>query len=111
MRREDCGIQHGQQQHRATDLHQGAATLSQYRDSLRTLHTDLQPCCNSRNAGHLSDVLVKAECVSCLQAEEYNAALVVMAAHNKGRLLKYLLGSATKFCVNHCRSTVLVHHL
>ena len=46
-----------------------------------------------------------------LQAEEYNAALVVMAAHNKGRLLKYLLGSATKYCVNHCRSTVLVHHL
>ena len=50
--------------------------------------------------------------VFCLvQAEEYNAALVVMAAHNKGRLLKYLLGSATKYCVNHCRSTVLVHHL
>ena len=45
------------------------------------------------------------------QAEDSSAALVVMAAHNKGRLLKYLLGGATKYCINNCRQAVLVHHM
>lgn len=45
-----------------------------------------------------------------LQAEELDAALVVMAAHHKGQLLKYLVGSVTKYCVNKCRQTVLVAH-
>lgn len=46
-----------------------------------------------------------------VQAEDYNTALVVMAAHNKGALLKYLLGSATKYCINHCRQPVMVYHM
>jgi nucleotide-binding universal stress UspA family protein len=44
------------------------------------------------------------------QADELNAALVVMAAHHKGRLLKYLVGSVTKYTVNKCNQTVLVMH-
>ena len=64
---------------------------------------------DGRNAAmHMPEALIWFPPV---QADEYSAALVVMAAHNKGRLLKYLLGSATKYCVNHCRSTVLVHHM
>ncbi len=35
---------------------------------------------------------------------------VVMAAHHKGRLLKYLVGNVTKYCVSHCQQTVLVAH-
>lgn len=46
----------------------------------------------------------------CHKAEELDAALVVMAAHHKGRLLRYLVGSVTKYCVNKCRQTVLVMH-
>ena len=35
---------------------------------------------------------------------------VVMAAHHKGRLLKYLVGSVTKYAVSNCTRTVLVAH-
>lgn len=49
-------------------------------------------------------------CCCAVQAEELDAALVVMAAHHKGRLLKYLVGSVSKFCINKCRQTVLVMH-
>lgn len=46
----------------------------------------------------------------CIKADELSAALVVMAAHHKGRLQNYLLGSTTEHCINFCRSTVLVAH-
>lgn len=45
-----------------------------------------------------------------MQAEELDAALIVMAAHHKGRLLKYLVGSVTSYCINKSRQTVLVAH-
>lgn len=46
----------------------------------------------------------------CHKADEADAALVVMAAHQKGRIPLYILGSTTKYCLNRCGYTVLVAH-
>lgn len=44
------------------------------------------------------------------QANEADAVLVVMAAHQKSRTPMYILGSTTKYCLNRCGHTVLVAH-
>lgn len=46
----------------------------------------------------------------CHQAEQLGAAVVVMAAHNKGRQVKFIVGSVTQFCTKFCNKTVLVMH-
>ncbi len=46
----------------------------------------------------------------CRQAEQLGAAVVVMAAHNKGRQVKFIVGSVTRFCIKFCNKTVLVMH-
>lgn len=33
-----------------------------------------------------------------------------MAAHNKGRQVKFIVGSVTRFCIKFCNKTVLVMH-
>mmetsp|Transcript_15640 Transcript_15640/g.47172 ORF Transcript_15640/g.47172 Transcript_15640/m.47172 type:complete len:155 (+) Transcript_15640:128-592(+) len=74
------------------------------------------PMVESLQAKHsVSIVQADADCDSigawiCHKAEEAAAALVVMAAHHKGQLLSYVLGSTTKYCLNRCRRTVLVSH-
>ena len=46
----------------------------------------------------------------CQKADQLNAALVVMAAHNKGRQVKFIVGSVTQYCTKVCSKTVLVMH-
>ncbi|KAL3145945.1 hypothetical protein ABBQ38_015305 [Trebouxia sp. C0009 RCD-2024] len=46
----------------------------------------------------------------CHQAENAGVAVVVMAAHNKGRQIKFIVGSVTQYCTKHCSKTVLVMH-
>ena len=46
----------------------------------------------------------------CHQAEHAGVAVVVMAAHNKGRQIKFIVGSVTQYCTKHCSKTVLVMH-
>jgi nucleotide-binding universal stress UspA family protein len=44
----------------------------------------------------------------CHRADELKASLIAMAAHNKGRLVRYLVGSTTQYCIRHSHVTVLV---
>ena len=44
----------------------------------------------------------------CQKADELRAALVAMAAHNKGRLVRFIVGSTTQYCIRHSHVTVLV---
>ena len=46
----------------------------------------------------------------CHQAEHAGVAVVAMAAHNKGRQIKFIVGSVTQYCAKHCSKTVLVMH-
>ena len=46
----------------------------------------------------------------CHQAEHAGVAVVAMAAHNKGRQIKFIVGSVTQYCTKHCSKTVLVMH-
>ena len=48
--------------------------------------------------------------IICHQAEDLGVSLVVMAAHNKGRQVKYIVGTVTEYCTHHCGKTVLVMH-
>lgn len=48
--------------------------------------------------------------IICHQAEQLGASLVVMAAHNKGRQVKYIVGTVTEYCTHHLGKTVLVMH-
>ena len=43
-------------------------------------------------------------------AEQLNAAALVLAKHDKGRLSEFLLGSVTRYVTHHCRQPVLVMH-
>jgi nucleotide-binding universal stress UspA family protein len=44
----------------------------------------------------------------CARADDLRAALIAMAAHNKGALVRFLVGSTTQYCLRHARATVLV---
>ena len=44
----------------------------------------------------------------CQKADDLRASLVAMAAHNKGRLVRFIVGSTTQYCLRHARATVLV---
>lgn len=64
-------------------------------------------------AYHVSIVRGEGDCESvgqliCARADDLRAALIAMAAHNKGRLVRFLVGSTTQYCLRHARATVLV---
>lgn len=44
----------------------------------------------------------------CQKADELHASLVAMSAHNKGRLVRFIVGSTTRYCIRHSHVTVLV---
>ena len=44
----------------------------------------------------------------CGKADELRATVIVMAAHNKGRLVRFIVGSTTQYCVRKSHVTVLV---
>eukprot|EP00884_Botryococcus_braunii_P018852 jgi/Botrbrau1/5650/Bobra.55_1s0038.1 len=44
----------------------------------------------------------------CDKAESVGAALIVMAAHNKGPIVRFVVGSVTKYCLDHSTTTVLL---
>jgi nucleotide-binding universal stress UspA family protein len=46
----------------------------------------------------------------CKKAEELNAAVIVVARHNKSKMQQFFLGSVSSYCVEHCKRPVLVHH-
>jgi nucleotide-binding universal stress UspA family protein len=46
--------------------------------------------------------------VLCKKAEELQAASLVMASHNKGRMVEFFLGSVTNYCTHHCKRPVTV---
>ncbi|KAK9805202.1 hypothetical protein WJX72_005879 [[Myrmecia] bisecta] len=48
--------------------------------------------------------------VICQRAEKLNAAGVVMAKHNRGRISEFFLGSVTKYCTHHSKQPVVVLH-
>ena len=54
---------------------------------------------------HVSIVCGEGDCESvghliCQKADHLHAALIAMAAHNKGRLIRFMVGSTTQ--VRHC---------
>ncbi len=44
----------------------------------------------------------------CVKADELRATLIAMSAHNKGRLMRFLVGSVTQYCVRTSHATVAV---
>ena len=44
----------------------------------------------------------------CLEAEQAQAAMVVMVRHTKGAIQEFFLGSATSFCTHHSKVPILV---
>ncbi|KAK9797088.1 hypothetical protein WJX73_007333 [Symbiochloris irregularis] len=46
----------------------------------------------------------------CNRAVDLCAALVVMAAHNRGTMVRFIIGSTTQYCIEHCQKTVMVMH-
>ena len=44
----------------------------------------------------------------CIKADELRATLIAMAAHNKGRMIRFLVGSVTQYCVRMSHVTVAV---
>lgn len=48
--------------------------------------------------------------VLCQKAEELNAAVLVVARHDKSKLQQFFLGSVSSFCLEHSNRPVLVHH-
>ncbi len=44
----------------------------------------------------------------CVKADELHATLIAMAAHNKGRMMRFLVGSVTQYCVRTSHVTVAV---
>lgn len=62
---------------------------------------------------HVCIVRGETDCESvgqliCQKADELKAALMAMAAHNKGRLVRFIVGSTTRYCIRHSHVTVLV---
>jgi nucleotide-binding universal stress UspA family protein len=47
----------------------------------------------------------------CHSGEQLRAAAVVMAAHNKGKAVKWLVGSTMQYCMHHCHQTLLCMHV
>lgn len=46
----------------------------------------------------------------CKQAQNLNAAAVIMSKHQRGMLSDFFLGSVTKYCTQHCKSPLVVLH-
>jgi hypothetical protein len=46
----------------------------------------------------------------CKRAEHLNAAAVVMARHNQGRLKELFLGSVTNYCLHNLRAPLVIMH-
>ena len=46
----------------------------------------------------------------CKRAEQLNAAAVVMARHNRGRLSEFFLGSVTSYCLHNLRAPLIIMH-
>ena len=46
----------------------------------------------------------------CNRANDLAAALVIMAAHNRGAMIRFIIGSTTQYCIEHCDQTVMVMH-
>jgi len=46
--------------------------------------------------------------VLCKKADELHAACMVMASHNKGRMVEFFLGSVTNYCTHHSKRPVIV---
>ena len=46
----------------------------------------------------------------CQRATDHSAAVVVMAAHNRGLMVRFIIGSTTQYCIEHCEKTVMVMH-
>ena len=46
--------------------------------------------------------------IVCRKAQEAQASIVIMAAHNKGSSVQHAVGAVTRYCTRHCTSTVLV---
>ena len=44
----------------------------------------------------------------CNKASDLSVSLVVMAAHNRGAMIRFIIGSTTQYCIEHCDTTVLV---
>ena len=44
----------------------------------------------------------------CEKADELRAVAIIMAAHNKGRLVRFIVGSTTQYCIRNSHVTVLV---
>lgn len=44
----------------------------------------------------------------CGRSDELRASVIAMAAHNKGRLVRFIVGSTTQYCIRHSHVTVLV---
>jgi nucleotide-binding universal stress UspA family protein len=49
--------------------------------------------------------------VICKRAEQLQAAVIVMAKHNKGALKEFFVGSATNYVTHHAVCPVLVMHM
>ena len=47
--------------------------------------------------------------IICAKAEELDAALIAMAAHNQGRLVRFIVGSVTQYCMRQARGSVLIY--
>eukprot|EP01024_Parvocaulis_polyphysoides_P023193 TRINITY_DN21442_c0_g1_i2.p4 TRINITY_DN21442_c0_g1~~TRINITY_DN21442_c0_g1_i2.p4 ORF type:complete len:156 (-),score=19.39 TRINITY_DN21442_c0_g1_i2:441-908(-) len=48
--------------------------------------------------------------VVCKKAEELEACAVVMAKHQKSKVMEFFLGSVTNYCMHRCRRPVVVVH-
>ena len=46
----------------------------------------------------------------CKRSAALNAAAVVMAKHQQGKISEFFLGSTTKYCTAHCKSPLVVLH-
>ena len=74
----------------------------------------VQACAHGQGVCHVAIVRGSGgDCNSvghaiCVKADELRAALIAMAAHNKGRLMRFLVGSVTQYCVRTSHVTVAV---
>ena len=46
----------------------------------------------------------------CRRAEQLNAAVLVMAKHNRGAVKEFFIGSVSNYALHHCKQPVLVLH-
>jgi structural maintenance of chromosome 2 len=46
----------------------------------------------------------------CRRAEQLNAAVLLMAKHNRGAVKEFFIGSVSNYALHHCKQPVLVLH-